>query len=82
MTLCLQKEFFQDDLYTDTAVCWEPALTAASWLSGSNGQHKKISLKPTDMTPCSYLPGDLVQRAAPPAAYLYDLLVSDCVFLQ
>lgn len=47
----LQKEFFQDDLYPDTEVCWEPALTASAWLSGSNGQHKKMSLKPKGMTP-------------------------------
>lgn len=47
----LQKEFFQDDVYTDTAVWWEPALTASAWLSGINGQHKKMSLKPKDMTP-------------------------------
>lgn len=47
----MQKEFFQDDLYPDTAVCWEPALTASAWLSGSDGQHKKMSLKPKDMTP-------------------------------
>lgn len=47
----LQKEFFQDDLYPDTSVCWEPALTASAWLSGSNGQHKKMSLKPKGMTP-------------------------------
>lgn len=47
----MQKEFFQDDVYPDTAVCWEPALTASAWLSGSNGQHKKMSLKPKDMTP-------------------------------
>lgn len=51
VTVGLQKEFFQDDLYIDTAVCWEPALTASAWLSGINGKHKKISLKPKDMTP-------------------------------
>lgn len=54
LTVCvwfLQKEFFQDDLYPDTEVCWEPALTASAWLSGSNGQHKKMSLKPKGMTP-------------------------------
>lgn len=38
-------------MYPDTAVCWEPALTASAWLSGSDGRHKKISLKPKDMTP-------------------------------
>lgn len=54
LKLCIfgpQKEFFQDDVYSDTAVCWEPALTGSAWLSGSNGQHRKISLKPKDMTP-------------------------------
>lgn len=49
--LGLQKEFFQDDVYPNTAVCWEPALTASAWLSGFNSQHRKISLKPKDMTP-------------------------------
>lgn len=47
----LQKEFFQDDVYPDTAVCWEPALTASAWLANANGQQAKISLKPADMTP-------------------------------
>lgn len=51
LALGLQKEFFQDDVYPDTAVCWEPALTASAWLSGSNGQHRKMSLKPKDMIP-------------------------------
>lgn len=46
-----QKEFFQDDVYPDTTVWWEPALTASAWLSGSDGRHKKMSLKPNDMTP-------------------------------
>lgn len=54
----MQKEFFQDDVYPDTTVCWEPALTAAAWLSGSDGQHKKISLKPKDMTPGTELTVD------------------------
>lgn len=46
-----QKEFFQDDVFPDTAVWWEASLTAAAWLSGSNGKHRKISLRPKDMTP-------------------------------
>uniref|UniRef100_G3PBH3 Coronin n=2 Tax=Gasterosteus aculeatus aculeatus TaxID=481459 RepID=G3PBH3_GASAC len=67
----VKKEFFQDDLYTDTAVCWEPALTAASWLSGSNGQHKKISLKPADMTPLSEAPKEApVRKYLPSSVYL------------
>lgn len=49
--ILVQKEFFQDDLFPETAVLWESALSAAAWLSGSNGQHRKISLQPKDMTP-------------------------------
>ncbi|XP_051244971.1 coronin-7 isoform X1 [Dicentrarchus labrax] len=67
----VKKEFFQDDLYTDTAVCWEPALTASAWLSGSNGQHKKISLKPKDMTPVSEAPKEApVRKYLPSSVYL------------
>ncbi len=46
-----QKEFFQDDVFPETAVWWEAPLTAAAWLSGSNGQQRKISLRPKDMAP-------------------------------
>ncbi|XP_044038262.1 coronin-7 isoform X2 [Siniperca chuatsi] len=67
----VKKEFFQDDVFTDTAVCWEPALTASAWLSGSNGQHKKISLKPKDMTPVSEAPKDApVRKYLPSSVYL------------
>ena len=48
--LPLQKEFFQDDVYPDTAVWWDSALTASAWLSGADGQHRSISLRPKDMT--------------------------------
>lgn len=64
----VRKEFFQDDVYPDTAVCWEPALTASAWLSGSNGQHKKISLKPKDMTPVSQAPKEAPSRKFVPAS--------------
>ncbi|KAM3597362.1 uncharacterized protein V6R79_003588 [Siganus canaliculatus] len=67
----VKKEFFQDDIYTDTAVCWEPALSASSWLSGSDGQHKKISLKPKDMTPVSEAPKEVpVRKYLPSSVYL------------
>ncbi|XP_068574588.1 coronin-7 [Cebidichthys violaceus] len=67
----VKKEFFQDDVYIDTAVCWEPALTASAWLSGSNGQHKKISLKPKDMTPVSEAPKEApVRKYLPSSVYL------------
>ncbi|KAM9780059.1 coronin-7 [Neosynchiropus ocellatus] len=67
----VKKEFFQDDLYPDTAACWEPALTASMWLSGSNGQHKSISLKPSDMTPVSEAPKEApVRKYLPSSFYL------------
>uniref|UniRef100_A0A672HY69 Coronin n=1 Tax=Salarias fasciatus TaxID=181472 RepID=A0A672HY69_SALFA len=67
----VKKEFFQDDVYTDTAMWWEPALTASAWLSGSNGQHKKMSLKPKDMTPVSEAPKEApVRKYLPSSVYL------------
>ncbi|KAI3359223.1 hypothetical protein L3Q82_002748 [Scortum barcoo] len=67
----VKKEFFQDDVYTDTAITWEPALTASAWLSGSDGQHKKISLKPKDMTPVSEAPKEApVRKYLPSSVYL------------
>ncbi|XP_068605649.1 coronin-7-like isoform X1 [Brachionichthys hirsutus] len=67
----VKKEFFQDDVFTDTAVCWEPALTVSDWLSGSSGQHRKISLKPKDMTPVSEAPKEApVRKYLPSSVYL------------
>uniref|UniRef100_A0A8D3CS30 Coronin n=1 Tax=Scophthalmus maximus TaxID=52904 RepID=A0A8D3CS30_SCOMX len=65
----VKKEFFQDDVYTDTAEWWKPALTASAWLSGSNGQHKKISLKPKDMTPVSEAPKEAPVRKYMPSSF-------------
>ena len=45
-------EFFQDDIFPDTKVTWEPSLTAKEWLGGSDTQQKSLSLKPEGMTPC------------------------------
>lgn len=47
----LQKEFFQDDVFPDTAVSWEPALNAKAWLGGANRQPRLLSLQPPGMTP-------------------------------
>ncbi|KAM4598732.1 coronin-7 [Polymixia lowei] len=67
----VKKEFFQDDVYPDTVVWWEPALTASAWLSGSNGQHRSISLKPKDMTPVSEAPKEVpVRKYLPSSVYL------------
>ncbi|XP_061568464.1 coronin-7 [Cololabis saira] len=67
----VKKEFFQDDVYPDTEVWWERALTASAWLSGSDGQHKKISVKPKDMTPVSEAPKEApVRKYLPSSVYL------------
>uniref|UniRef100_A0A8C6WNT1 Coronin n=1 Tax=Neogobius melanostomus TaxID=47308 RepID=A0A8C6WNT1_9GOBI len=65
----VKKEFFQDDVYPDTTICWEPALTAAAWLSGSNGEHKKMSLKPKDMIPVSEAPKEVPVKKYMPSSY-------------
>uniref|UniRef100_A0A8C1LZY5 Coronin n=1 Tax=Cyprinus carpio TaxID=7962 RepID=A0A8C1LZY5_CYPCA len=67
----VRKEFFQDDVFPETAVWWEASLTAAAWLSGSNGQHRKISLRPNDMTPVSEAPKEApVRKYLPSSVYL------------
>ena len=50
--LCKQMEYFQDDLFPDTRVWWEPALTSDQWFTGKNGAQKRLSLRPADMKPC------------------------------
>ena len=47
----LQKEFFQDDVFPDTTMSWEPALSAEAWLGGANGTPQLLSLQPPGMTP-------------------------------
>ncbi|MBN3287075.1 CORO7 protein, partial [Polyodon spathula] len=67
----VRKEYFQDDLFPETAVWWEPALSASAWLSRSNGQHRKISLQPKGMTPVSEAPKEApVRKYAPSSVYL------------
>uniref|UniRef100_A0A672RXY0 Coronin n=1 Tax=Sinocyclocheilus grahami TaxID=75366 RepID=A0A672RXY0_SINGR len=67
----VKKEFFQDDVFPETAVWWEASLTAAAWLSGSNGQHRKISLRPKDMMPVSEAPKEApVRKYLPSSVYL------------
>lgn len=51
----LQSDLFQDDLFPETKVTWEPTMTSAEWLSGCNRPQKRISLKPPDMDCCKFL---------------------------
>uniref|UniRef100_W5LHR0 Coronin n=1 Tax=Astyanax mexicanus TaxID=7994 RepID=W5LHR0_ASTMX len=66
----VRKEFFQDDVFPETAVWWESVLTAKAWLSGSNGQHRKISLRPKDMTPSEAPKEAPVRKYLPSSVYL------------
>ena len=47
-------EYFQDDLFPDTRVWWEPALASDQWFAGKNGAQKRLSLRPADMKPCKF----------------------------
>ncbi|XP_053527671.1 coronin-7 [Artibeus jamaicensis] len=61
----VRKEFFQDDVFPDTAVSWEPALNAKAWLGGANRQPRLLSLQPPGMTPVSQAPREAPARRAP-----------------
>ncbi|XP_036885739.1 coronin-7 isoform X2 [Sturnira hondurensis] len=61
----VRKEFFQDDVFPDTAVSWEPALNAKAWLGGANRQPRLLSLQPPGMTPVSQAPREAPARKAP-----------------
>ncbi|XP_077983604.1 coronin-7-like [Glandiceps talaboti] len=56
----VKMEFFQDDLYPDTKVAWQPAMNACEWISGENKALETMSLKPNGMTALSDAP-----KAAP-----------------
>uniref|UniRef100_A0ABI7WHP4 Coronin n=1 Tax=Felis catus TaxID=9685 RepID=A0ABI7WHP4_FELCA len=64
----VRKEFFQDDVFPDTAMSWEPVLSAKAWLGGANGQPRLISLQPPGMTPVSQAPREAPARRAPSSA--------------
>jgi coronin-7 len=55
-----RMEYFQDDVYPETTVTWEAALTSQEWLSGEDGVQSSLSLRPHDMEPLSEAP-----KAAP-----------------
>ncbi|XP_074237757.1 coronin-7 isoform X2 [Saimiri boliviensis] len=64
----VRKEFFQDDVFPDTAVSWEPVLSAKAWLQGATGQPRLLSLQPPDMSPVSQAPRETPARRAPSSA--------------
>ncbi|XP_014784002.1 coronin-7 isoform X1 [Octopus bimaculoides] len=52
----VKSNFFQDDLFPDTKVLWEPALSGSDWLSGVDAEASRISLKPGNMESLSKAP--------------------------
>ncbi|XP_064151569.1 coronin-7 isoform X4 [Loxodonta africana] len=64
----VRKEFFQDDVFPDTAMSWEPVLSAEAWLGGANGQPRLLCLQPPGMTPVSQAPREAPARRAPSSA--------------
>ncbi|KAM5152135.1 coronin-7-like [Mantella aurantiaca] len=69
----VKKEFFQDDVFPPTRVTWEPALSAAQWLSGKDKQQHRINQCPADMTPVSQAPKDVPSKKfVPSSVYLQE----------
>lgn len=66
----VRKEFFQDDVFPDTTMSWEPVLSAEAWLGGANGMPQLLSLQPPGMTPVSQAPREAPARRAPSSVYL------------
>ncbi|GAB1598509.1 coronin-7-like, partial [Argonauta hians] len=52
----VKSNFFQDDIFPDTKVLWEPALSGCDWLSGTDAEPSRISLKPENMEALSNAP--------------------------
>ena len=47
-----QMDYFQDDIYPETRVKWEAAMTAEEWFAGKNCRQNFISLQPEGMKLC------------------------------
>lgn len=60
----LQKEYFQDDLYSPVRVTWEPTLTAEEFLAGTTRPQKTVTVAPPGM-----LPGENRKRKGLSAIY-------------
>lgn len=61
----LRSELFQDDLFPDTRMTWEPTLTSEEWFSGVLRVPQFVSLRPADMECLSDAPD-----VRPPAPYV------------
>lgn len=54
----VKSNFFQDDLFPDTKVLWEPVLSASEWLEGNDAVPPTICLKPENMEALSNAPSE------------------------
>lgn len=61
----LRSELFQDDLFPDTRVTWQPVMTSAEWFSGMSRPLKLLSLRPFGMECLSEAP-----EAKPPPTHI------------
>lgn len=61
----LRSELFQDDLFPDTRVTWQPAMTSAEWFAGVSRPPKLVSLRPVGMDCLSEAP-----EARPPPTHV------------
>ncbi|XP_024085650.1 coronin-7 isoform X1 [Cimex lectularius] len=53
----IKSDLFQDDLFPDSKVTWEPTMTSEEWINGGNIQQLRISLKPPNMDSLSEAQG-------------------------
>ena len=53
--LVAQVEFFQDDVFVHTRDVETPSLSAAEWAAGKDVRLAMLDLRPTDMTPRTFL---------------------------
>ncbi|XP_064481364.1 coronin-7-like isoform X2 [Ornithodoros turicata] len=68
----LRSELFQDDLFPDTRVTWEPAMTSTEWFSGGCRQASLVSLRPSGMELLSEAP-----EVRPPAPHVPRMTLPD-----
>ncbi|XP_022787917.1 coronin-7-like [Stylophora pistillata] len=52
----VKMEYFQDDLFPDTRVWWEPSVTSDQWFAGEDKTQKTMSVRPDGMKPLSEAP--------------------------
>lgn len=52
----VKMEYFQDDLFPDTRVWWEPSVTSDKWFTGEDKTQRTMSLRPDGMKALSEAP--------------------------